>query len=145
MEYKLVIDQQVVDEYNKHYFAAHPRARKVAIEKPFHPSLNEWIILPRIQMNALKQKWKEFGVWLCDKFSLSNLALDKFDIICTTFMPSRRRADPDNSVPKFILDSFTESGFIIDDSGAHLKSLTLRTDYDKNNPRLEIIINTIEE
>lgn len=33
---------------------------------------------------------------------------------------------------------FTESGFIIDDDGNHLKSLTLRTGYDKTNPRTEI-------
>lgn len=54
--------------------------------------------------------------------------------------PSKRRVDCDNTVPKFILDGFSESGFIIDDDGKHLHSLTLKTGYDKDNPRTEIKI-----
>ena len=48
MEYKLIIDQAVVDEYAKHYFSQHPRAKKPPIERPMHPMLNTWMILPRI-------------------------------------------------------------------------------------------------
>lgn len=40
MEYKLVIDQKVVDDYNTHYFRLHPRAKKPPIERPIMPSLN---------------------------------------------------------------------------------------------------------
>ena len=55
-------------------------------------------------------------------------------------MPTKRRIDPDNTVPKMILDGFVESGFIVDDDGGHLKSLTLKTNHDKNRPRTEIEI-----
>ena len=60
MEYKLILDQRLINEYSDLYFKQHPRARKKPIERPMHPSLNTWIILPRVQANALKQKWKDF-------------------------------------------------------------------------------------
>lgn len=139
-EIKLVLDNNVLDEYNAYYKKMHPRASKVPIEHPYHPSINVWCILPRIQMNALKQKWKEFGCWWINKLGYSDLKLDSFDMIVTVFFNTRRRHDVDNQTPKFILDSFTESGFIVDDDEKHLHSLTLRTDYDKDNPRTEIVI-----
>jgi Holliday junction resolvase RusA-like endonuclease len=66
------------------------------------------------------------------------MKLNEVEMAFTTYMPTKRRIDCDNTVPKFILDGFTESGFIVDDDGSHLKSLTLRTGYDKDNPRTEI-------
>ena len=93
-------------------------------------------------MNALKQRWKDFGVWWINKLGYSSLLLEKFEMIFITYMPTKRRIDPDNTVPKFILDAFTEAGMIVDDDGTHLLSLTLKTGYDKDNPRTEIIIKT---
>ena len=58
MKIKIIIDNDVVERYNEYYFSQHPKAKKKPIEKPMHPSINQWCILPRIQMNALKQKWK---------------------------------------------------------------------------------------
>ena len=56
---KLVIDNTALEEYEKVYFARHPRAKKKPIARPYHESINEWMIMKRPQMNALKQKWKE--------------------------------------------------------------------------------------
>ena len=145
MEYKLVIDQAVVNEYCQEWFKIHPRAKKPPIEKPHHPLLNTWMILPRIQMNALKQKWKDFGMWWIEKLGYKDLKLNKFTMTFITYMPTRRRVDADGTTPKFLLDAFTESGFIIDDDGKHLQSLTLQTGYDKEWPRTEIYVRTIEE
>ena len=87
------------------------------------------------------KSWRSFSV---DKdevlLDLCDTKLEKFAMIFTVYMPSKRRIDCDNIVPKFILDGFSESGFIIDDDGLHLLSLTLRTGYDKENPRTEIEI-----
>ena len=69
---------------------------------------------------------------------LENRQLDNFDIVLTVYFNTKRRHDVDNQIPKFILDGFTESGFIIDDDEKHLHSLTLKTGYDKENPRTEI-------
>lgn len=134
----IVIDNQVVEKYNSYYFSLHPRAKKKPIEHPYHPSINTWCILPRIQMNALKQKWKDFGCWLVNELGYQKMQLDNFSIILTVFFNTRRRHDVDNQCPKFILDSFTESGLIVDDDEKHLHSLTLKTGYDKENPRTEI-------
>lgn len=134
---KLVLDQSVLDRYNEYYFKQHPRAKKVPIEHPYHPSINAWCILPRIQMNALKQRWKDFGTWWLTDLGYKDLKLDSFSITETVFFNTRRRHDVDNQVPKFLLDAFTEAGFIVDDDEKHLHSLTLKTEYDKENPRTE--------
>lgn len=137
---QLILDQDVLDKYNKYYFTEHPKAKNIPIEHPYHPSINQWCILPRIQMNALKQKWKDFVKYWMKLEKLENRQLDNFDIILTVFFNTKRRHDTDNQVPKFILDGFTESGFIVDDDEKHLRSLTLKTGYDKENPRTEIEI-----
>lgn len=140
MEYKLTIDNKLIDEYADYYFKFHPRARKKPIEHPYHESINRWFIMKRPQMNMLKQKWKDFIIWWMRKLGYTDKKLGQFTMTFTVYMPTRRRIDPDNTVPKFILDGFTESGFIVDDDGQHLLSLTLMTGYDKDNPRTEIII-----
>ena len=139
-EYRIVIDNALVNEYCLFYFKQHPRAKKHPIDRPIHPSLNQWMRLPRIQMNALKQKWKDFGKYVVEKHGLQNKHLEEFDVEFSVFMPTKRRIDPDNICPKFLLDAFTESGFIVDDDSKHLHSLVLKAGYDKDNPRTEIIV-----
>lgn len=146
MEYKLVIDQKLIDEYNGVYKKAHPKSRKPAIINPRHPSINVWSILSRIQANALKQKWKDFGVWWMDKLGYSGLMLDKVKVDITVYMPTRRRADIDNHCcEKFLWDAFTEAKFWVDDDYLHVTEITSRMGYDKDNPRTEIIVKTINE
>ena len=96
-------------------------------------------------MNALKQKWKDFGVWWIKKLGYDGLMLDKFTAEVIVYMPTKRRFDLDNhNNEKFLWDAFTQAGFIVDDDCNHLTSLLLRGGYDKENPRTEIVINTIE-
>lgn len=145
MEYKLILDSAVIDEYADYYFQEHPRARKKPIEHPWHPSLNTWMILPRIQMNALKQKWKDFGIWLVKKLNYNNLMLNRFNAEVIVYMPTKRKFDLDNFCnEKFLWDAFVEAGFIVDDNYTNMTSLLLRGGYDKDNPRTEIIIKTYE-
>lgn len=141
---KLIIDDSVVEKYSQYYFKNHPRAKKKPIERPTIPSLNTWIILPRIQMNALKQKHKDFIVWFINDIGFKEKQLNNFKVKYTIYMPTKRRSDPDNFTPKFWNDGFVESGFFIDDDGKHLKELTLITDYDKERPRTEIEITVLD-
>lgn len=127
-----------MNKYYDYYFKLHPKAKKKPIDKPRHPSINQWCILPRIQMNALKQQWKSFGVWWINELGYQDMQLDNFDMVITVYFESKRRHDVDNQTPKFLLDSFSEAGFIVDDDEKHLHSLTLKTGYDKKNPRTEI-------
>ena len=142
---KLILDNNVLDRYNEYYFSQHPRASKPPIEHPYHPSINIWFIMKRPQMNALKQKWKEFIIWWINDMGYQNKLLEKFEMTFTVYFSTKRRHDLDNQVPKFILDGFVESQFIVDDNEHHLISLTYKSGYDKDNPRTEIEINEKKE
>ena len=63
---KLVINNAALEDYEKVYFAKHPRAKKKPIAHPYHESINQWMIMKRPQMNALKQRWKEFIAWFIE-------------------------------------------------------------------------------
>lgn len=143
-EIKFEITNQTLEKYNEYYFSKHPRAKKIPIEHPYHPSINTWFILPRPQMNVLKQKWKDFGIWLMNDLGYAGMKIENFEIEYITYMPTRRRIDPDNTTPKFLNDALVESGFIMDDDGVHMKSLTLKTGYDKENPRTEITVRILD-
>lgn len=143
-KYVLVLDDNLLNEYFLFYRETHPKARKRPIDKPWHPSVNEWMIMKRPQMNMLKQKWKEFGIWWINKLGYENFKLDFFEIDMRIYFDTKRRHDPDNYVAKFLHDGFTESGFLMDDDGEHLKALTIHTDYDKEHPRTEIVVRRIK-
>lgn len=89
-------------------------------------------------MNALKQKWKAFIIWLIEAKGLSDMRIDACEIEYTTYYPTNRRHDLDNYTPKFINDGLVESGFLIDDDSKHLRKITLLCGVDKENPRTEI-------
>lgn len=139
-EILLTINESTLAKYSEYYFKQHPKAKKDPIDSPYHPSINVWMIMKRPVMNGLKQKWKSFLIWFIEDCGYTNLHINECEITFTVFFKTRVRHDPDNSVPKFILDGMVESGFITDDDSHHLKSLTLRCDYDKDNPRTEILI-----
>lgn len=141
---QLTIDCSTLAEYERYYFSKHPKARNKPIKNPYHPSINEWMIMKRPMMNALKQKYKDFIVWFIEKQGYSNLHIDKCEMVFTTYYKTNRRHDVDNTTPKFILDGFAESGFLIDDDWLHLSQLTLKCGVDINNPRTEINVHIKE-
>lgn len=145
MEYRLIITDGVLDEYEQAYFKAHPRARKRPIKNPYHESINVWMIMRRSAMNALKQKWKDFIKWFVEYLGYANLHIEKCDISQMVYYPNDRRHDTDNSVPKFILDGMVESGMIYDDDSKHVKKLTLECGVDHDNPRTEITVTVRDE
>lgn len=136
----LTINKDILDKYNKYYFNKYPRRKKIPIQKPIPPSLNQWMILPRPQMNVEKQKWREFGEWLVSYYKFENIQIDKCDIVITYYFDSKRKHDADNYTPKNLFDSFTSSGLLVDDDFNHVQSLTIKGDYCKEEPRMEILI-----
>ena len=135
---KLVIDNAAIEEYEKVYFAEHPRAKKKPIAHPYHESINKWMIMKRPQMNALKQKWKDFSAWLIRRSEYRDIRIEQCELKFITYYGTARRHDIDNGCPKFILDGLCESGFIIDDDSKHITSLTMQCFVDADNPRTEI-------
>lgn len=144
-EISLIITNDTLADYEVYYFKKHPKAKKKPIDNPYHPSINQWMIMKRPMMNTLKQRWKDFMIWLIDNQGYSNLHINKCEMIFTTYYKTNRRHDIDNSTPKFILDGFSESGFINDDDITHLVRLTLQCAVDKENPRTEIVIRILED
>ncbi|MBR5014247.1 MAG: hypothetical protein IKY16_06540 [Bacteroidales bacterium] len=139
----LVFDSDTIDAYSEYYFSIHRKAHKRPIAHPYHESINEWMIMKRPMMNALKGKWKDFIVWFIEKQGYANLHIPQCEMEFITYYYTNRRHDIDNSVPKFILDGFCESGFIVDDDHKHIQKLTLRCGVDTERPRTEIIVNII--
>lgn len=137
---KLVIDNTALEDYEKVYFANHPRAKKKPIAHPYHESINQWMIMKRPQMNALKQRWKEFIAWFIGNSEYRDMHIEQCELRFTTYYGTARRHDIDNGCPKFILDGLCENGFIIDDDSKHITSLTMQCFVDTENPRTEIEI-----
>lgn len=139
----IVIDKDLTKKYCDYYFSIHTKATKPPIKTSYHESINQWMIMKRPMMNALKQRWKDFIKWIVREKGYSNLHIENCEITQTVYYPNNRRHDIDNSVPKFILDGLVESGMIVDDDCTHITKLTLMCSVDINNPRtvLEIKIN----
>ena len=139
-ELKLVIDNSVLDRYTEYYFKKHPKAKNRPIDNPYHPSTNQWMIMKRPMMNALKQKWKDFIMWFIKDLGYQDMNIDSCEFYVTTYRKINREFDLDNTTIKFIQDGLVESGFLVDDNYKVLKKLVLTGGIDKNNPRTEIIV-----
>lgn len=137
---RLSITRDVLERYEAYYFGRHPRAKKKPIPRPYHESINVWMVMKRPMMNALKQRWKDFIVWFIEDQGYSNLRIDRCELSFSTYYPTDRPHDVDNSCPKFILDGLCESGFIVDDSSKHVTKLTLRCFVDRERPRTDIVV-----
>jgi len=141
---KLLIDNDTLARYEVYYFNIHPKASKKPISHPYHESLNEWMIMKRPQMNALKQKWKDFMVWYIEDQGYTNLRISKCEMIYTVYYPNHRRHDLDNMTPKFIQDGLVLSGFVVDDDSENIVSLTIHCGVDTERPRTEIKVKIYE-
>ncbi|MEY8365735.1 hypothetical protein AALA22_08845 [Anaerovoracaceae bacterium 41-7] len=142
MEIRFVITQKDVDRYNEKYFKDHPRAKNRRIKSPSHPTLNWYMTANNLEVNNTKQAWKDFIIELLEEKQLQNMQIDQCDIAYITYFSDKRKRDVDNITPKFIFDGFTEAGFIVADDYFHIRSLTTICKYDKDNPRIEIIVTT---
>jgi len=139
---KIVINKEILNKYYEYYFDKYPKRKVKPIEKTIPPSLNKFIAYKRMQQNSVKQKYKEFSVWLASYYNVANLNLDKAKMIFRFYFPDKRRRDVDNLMlsPKLINDGFVEAKVFIDDSGDILELEFDKFYYDHENPRLEITI-----
>ena len=130
--------------FNEEYFIDHPRARNPKIKAPQHPSMNDYYKSSFQSANKIKQNWKEFIVWCLQNTGLTDRMIERCKITYTTYFKTDRRHDLDNISPKFILDGFVEAGLIVDDDYKHIESLTIKCGIDKENPRMEFLIEILD-
>lgn len=157
-EKTLVIDKTLLEEYLTYYKKFHPTSRNHPLAKPnakdktvgyvFGCSINEFTnIKNRIVQNNLKQNWKAFIVWLCNKEGIAGWELDKFEISYKWVFPNNIRHDSDNYVffNKFIADGLSESKVITDDCfGKMYLKLDCNKYVEKEHPRVEITIKELK-
>lgn len=144
-QYILIFDDDILNKYLDHYFKVYPKRSKKPIKTPLHPSINEWFIMQRPQMNQYKQQWKDFTKWVVKYYGYENLGIANCTITYKFYYGNKRRMDNDNRTPKFTNDGLVESGMLIDDDYSHLNPLILWGGYDKQKPRMEIIIDIVDE
>jgi hypothetical protein len=143
MNYKIVLDNDILKQYEKYYFNKYPKRRVSPIKSVFPPSLNRFIAMKRMVQNDTKQKYKEFSVWISSFYKIENLKLDKgVTIIYSFYFKDHRRRDVDNTIltPKFFNDGFVDAGVLIDDDGERVRIMFDVFRYDKDNPRIEMNI-----
>lgn len=83
-----------------------------------------------------KQEWKGL---VCLYSHRPKKPFEKAAVEITYYFKDRRKHDADNYNGKMILDGLTEAGIIKDDSFDCI-TLTVKGDYDKENPRTEIVV-----
>lgn len=140
---EIVITEQDVKEYNDMYFRYHPRATKKRIDAPRHPTLNWYVTANTMSVNNKKQEWKSFILYILEKNNLLDMGIDRCEIIYRTFFKDLIIRDLDNITPKFIFDGMVEGGFIVADDYKHIVRLVTECGHDKENPRIELIVNLI--
>lgn len=140
----ITINKEIMEEYRKFYFKTNPRCRTFPkyFENPIPMSWNTFISKQRMIQNTIKGKYKGFAIFLANKYEINDLNLESTCFTFDFYFKDKRRRDCDNytSSAKFINDGFTEANVIIDDASKYLELKFPPHKYDKENPRLEIII-----
>ena len=141
-KFAIEINQEIVDLYHKDYFEKYPRRKVEPIKRVTPPTLNGFVATKRMTQNSVKQKYKEFAMWMVSYYNLTNLNLDKAHMRYTFTFGDRRRRDMDNMIlrPKFFNDGFVEAGVIEDDDGTRLEISFGSFQYEKWKPKVLIEI-----
>jgi len=144
-KFYLTIDQELIDLYHECYFETYPRRKVKPIKGVFPPSLNAFIAMKRMVQNSVKQKYKEFAKWMSSFYGIENLNMTNVEMEYTFYFGDNRRRDMDNMImtPKFINDGLVDSGVMVDDDGKHLYIHIKPFEYDRNHPRLEIVLKEV--
>jgi Holliday junction resolvase RusA-like endonuclease len=88
------------------------------------------------------EEWHEQASWQLKAQKKEKLR-PPYAIHIYIYFPDKRKADLSNKAES-IMDLLVDNGIIEDDNWKVVPSLTLTADYDKENPRAEVWINTIE-
>ena len=104
------------------------------------PGLNEIIDAAKSHFGeyaSMKETYTNMVGWLAKKLP----TYEKVALIITWYEPDQRR-DPDNIMAgqKFILDGLVAAGTIPNDSQKYIKRIQHEFDVDKQNPRVEVVI-----
>ena len=87
-----------------------------------------------------KAEWTERVYFACKVLKRKEQPpFEKARVTITYYFGDRRRHDADNYAGKYLLDGLTKAGVIVDDDLKHITT-TIVGEYDKANPRTEILV-----
>lgn len=117
--------------------------KKITITLPFiPPSINYYIGRDnRFQYQNDKKRLHKITKLIT---AGKNYNISKCKMLVTYYFKDKRRRDPGN-YEKILLDCLVEANIITDDNYGVITEFTTRGDYDKENPRTEIIIEILGE
>lgn len=142
---KIIINKDIVSQYNNYYLSQSARRKVKPISSPIPPSLNTFTSWVRNKQNNEKRKWNSFIVWLCGYLDISGSNIGPCTVHIHYTFPTKIRHDADNYCMgmKFIGDALTECGVIEDDNFEYITELKITGGYLKNNPQTIITIKEI--
>lgn len=111
---------------------------KITLTLPFvPPTINKYIGRSNIWEYQSDKKKVHNAIKLVTTGKNYNFSKCKMTIIY--YFKDRRRHDPSN-YDKFVLDGLVEANIITDDNYSVIEEFTTKGDYDKENPRTEVVI-----
>ena len=144
-KYVIRLDKEALDDYIKEYFKVYPRRKKIPIDKPIVPSLNQYLVMSPEARGNLKERWEEFVYHTLNRQGLLNLNLQKCKVSITYVFGDKRRSDLDNRVPKMIFDGMTFAKFWKDDNRFVIPELHFYADYEARNPHMIIEVEELDD
>ncbi len=119
--------------------------RKTKKDRRVYINMNSYRNLHYLVSNSVKREYKE-----ALREQLEGVTIETpVDVTYQVFKGSKRRLDKMNVIAvtsKFLLDAITEYGCWEDDNDDYVKTETLLpTKYDKENPRVEVIITSVNK
>ncbi len=99
------------------------------------PSLNQILRMHYHKRDKENKRWAAIVAMFDNR--RKKIPLKKAKVKITYFFPDKRRRDPDNYSPKFIMDGLVAAAVIEDDSFDNVE-LTIIGKVDRQEPRTEI-------
>ena len=112
--------------------------------KGIPPSLNTTAGRANVwQYRKDKATWTEAVYYAC-KSNKNRPArpFERAEVTITYYFADRRRHDADNYAGKYLLDGLTKAKVIVDDDLRHIATRIVG-EYDKANPRTEIVVEEV--
>jgi crossover junction endodeoxyribonuclease RusA len=132
-------------EYDQLYWEGDKEVIRITIPG-IPPTLNELKRMHYLEWARQKMLWGKTVGWEVKRQKVRPPEpFLKAIVTLNYYFKSRRRTDPDNNTGKFLLDGLVESGILVDDSFDHIELNIRKGGVDKHNPRVEIMIERLEE
>lgn len=120
-----------------------PRKKKLYVESVMCRSLNKMLVIQnRVVQNTYKQAYKDYGKYIVEEIcGLKDLGIISADLEIKFTFATRVRHDLDNYMGgvKELMDSFTDSGLIVEDNYFIIHSIKATAEYEKGVSKMEFV------